>query len=130
MEQFYTSKTCNTSSITKSDPLSAVGTMGPALCDLESVKDGYLPYHGVLAMIVCSIGAVFNLLNIMVLTHKNMRPNPINLILTSIAVADLLVMLEYISFTRPWRVDAFFTSGCRAAQKASRKDPDWLTMKM
>jgi hypothetical protein len=99
MEQFYASKTCNTSSITKSDALSALDTMGPALCKLESVKDGYLPYHGVLAIIVCGIGAVFNLLNIMVLTHKDMRSNPINLILTGIAVADSLVTLEYIPFT-------------------------------
>ena len=99
MEQLYASTTCNTSSITKSDTLSALDTTGPPLCNLEYVKDGYLPYHGVLAIIVCSIGAVFNLLNIVVLTHKDMRSNPINLILIGIAAADCLVMLEYIPFT-------------------------------
>ena len=34
----------------------------------------------------------------MVLTHKDMRSNPINLILTGIAIADFLNMLEYIPF--------------------------------
>ena len=41
---------------------------------------------------------MFNLVNILVLTHKDMRTNPINLILTGIAVADVLVMVEYIPF--------------------------------
>ena len=48
---------------------------------------------------VCSMGTVFNLLNILVFTHKDMRSNPINLILTGIAVADCLVLIEYIPFT-------------------------------
>ena len=41
---------------------------------------------------------MFNLVNILVLTHKDMRTNPISLILTGIAVADYLVMVEYIPF--------------------------------
>jgi hypothetical protein len=99
MEQFYASKTCNTSSLTKSDTPSTFTSMGPVLCNLESVKDSYLPYHGVMAMVVCGMGTVFNLLNIMVLTHKDMKSNPINRILTGIAVADCLVSIEYIPFT-------------------------------
>ena len=39
------------------------------------------------------------MVNIVVLTHKDMRSNPINLILTGIAVADCLLMVEYIPFT-------------------------------
>jgi hypothetical protein len=35
----------------------------------------------------------------MVLTHKDMRSKPFNLILTGIAVADCLVSIEYIPFT-------------------------------
>ena len=49
-------------------------------------------------MLVCVVGTLFNLANILVLTHKDMR-NPVNMILTGIAVADFLVMLEYIPFT-------------------------------
>ena len=39
------------------------------------------------------------MVNLMVLTHKNMRSNPINILLTGITVADYLVMVEYIPFT-------------------------------
>ena len=49
-------------------------------------------------LVVCTVGTIFNLVNIMVLTHKDMRTNPINLILTGIAVADCLVMTEHIPF--------------------------------
>ena len=38
------------------------------------------------------------MVNMLVLTHKDMRLNPINIILTGIAVADCLVMMEYIPF--------------------------------
>ena len=49
-------------------------------------------------MVVCVLGTLFNLANILVLTHRDMR-NPVNMILTGIAVADCLVMFEYIPFT-------------------------------
>ena len=38
------------------------------------------------------------MVNIIVLTHKDMRMNPINILLTGIAVADVMVMVEYIPF--------------------------------
>ena len=49
-------------------------------------------------MVVCVLGALFNLANILVLSHRDMK-SPVNMILTGIAVADCLVMLEYIPFT-------------------------------
>ena len=49
-------------------------------------------------MLVCILGTLFNLANILVLTHRDMR-NPVNMILTGIAVADFLNTLEYIPFT-------------------------------
>ena len=49
-------------------------------------------------MVVCVLGTLFNLANILVLTHRDMR-NPVNMILTGIAVADFLNTLEYIPFT-------------------------------
>ena len=49
-------------------------------------------------MTICILGTIFNMMNILVLTHKDMRTNPINLILTGIAVADVMVMVEYIPF--------------------------------
>ena len=50
-------------------------------------------------MAVCILGTFFNVANILVLTHRDMKMNPINMILTGIAVADCLVMVEYIPFT-------------------------------
>ena len=49
-------------------------------------------------MLVCVLGTLFNLANILVLTHRDMR-NPVNMILTGIAVTDFLNNLEYIPFT-------------------------------
>ncbi|XP_057660082.1 G-protein coupled receptor dmsr-1-like [Diorhabda carinulata] len=67
-------------------------------CDLEHFKQSYEEVHGILSFLVCVFGSVANILNICVLTTKEMRW-PTNLILTGLAVADLLVMLEYIPFS-------------------------------
>ena len=59
-------------------------------------QDTYSPVHGPLALVVCSIGIVFNLLNILVLCHKDMRSNHINLILAGIAVSAGSVALRSV----------------------------------
>ncbi|CAK9813741.1 G-protein coupled receptor dmsr-1 [Anthophora quadrimaculata] len=58
----------------------------------------YKNYHGYVALVVCLFGTLANILNIIVLTKKNMVTTPINRILTCLAMADVLVMLEYIPF--------------------------------
>lgn len=58
----------------------------------------YRHYHGYASLIVCVFGTIANLLNIVVLTRKELVTTPINRILTGIAVADMLVMLEYMPF--------------------------------
>lgn len=55
-------------------------------------------YHGYVAIAVCLFGTIANLLNIAVLTRKDMACAPINRILTGLAVADMIVMVEYMSF--------------------------------
>ena len=70
----------------------------PKLAQNKLLQEFYHPIHGWLAMLVCILGTLFNLANILVLTHRDMR-SPVNMILTGIAVADFLVMLEYIPFT-------------------------------
>ncbi|CAG9761027.1 unnamed protein product [Ceutorhynchus assimilis] len=67
-------------------------------CDLNSFSKKYEDIHGPLSFVVCVFGSIANVLNICVLTTKDMRW-PTNLILTGLAIADLLVMLEYIPFT-------------------------------
>ena len=54
----------------------------------------YANYHGYIAAIVCLWGIVANLANIVVLTRKNMLSST-NMILTWLAVADLLTMTSY-----------------------------------
>ena len=61
------------------------------------LRDSYRPWHGYLALLVCLFGSVANLFNIAVLTRKEMR-SPTNVILTGLAVADLMVMIEYMPF--------------------------------
>lgn len=68
--------------------------------DIRAIGDIYKSeIHGVLSLMVCTFGIVANLLNIVVLTHKELSATPINRILTGLAVTDLLVMLEYVPFS-------------------------------
>ncbi|XP_026683912.1 sex peptide receptor-like [Diaphorina citri] len=64
----------------------------------QSFQMSYDHYHGYISLFVCIFGIVANTLNIIVLTRKEMR-SPTNSILTGLAIADLLVMLDYIPFT-------------------------------
>lgn len=56
-----------------------------------------MPIHGYLSLFVCILGSVANVLNIVVLTRREMR-SPTNAILTGLAIADLLVMFDYIPY--------------------------------
>ncbi|XP_046546211.1 G-protein coupled receptor dmsr-1-like [Haliotis rubra] len=64
---------------------------------LESFGYCYWDIHGWFSLIICIYGVITNIINIMVLTKKSML-NSINLILTGIAVSDLVTMLSYIPF--------------------------------
>lgn len=57
----------------------------------------YNSIHGYLSWAVCIFGSIANILNIVVLTRREMR-SPTNAILTGLAIADLLVMIDYIPF--------------------------------
>lgn len=74
------------------------GAYAPYCGDLlVDVHDVYVHYHGYASLLVCAFGSVANVLNIAVLTRKEMV-SPTNAILTGLAVADLLVMVEYVPF--------------------------------
>lgn len=55
-------------------------------------------YHSYFAFAVCLFGTIANILNIAVLTRKDMACAPINRILTGLAVAEMIIMLEYMAF--------------------------------
>ncbi|CAH0394927.1 unnamed protein product [Bemisia tabaci] len=65
---------------------------------LHRFHNTYRSYHGYMSLVVCLFGSIANLLNIIVLTRPDMR-SPTNSILTGLAIADLLVMIEYIPFS-------------------------------
>ncbi|XP_071443765.1 G-protein coupled receptor dmsr-1-like [Hetaerina americana] len=64
---------------------------------LRLFQKWYRPIHGPLALVICTLGCVANAVNVAVLSRPPMR-SPTNAILTALAVADLLVMAEYIPF--------------------------------
>jgi hypothetical protein len=53
--------------------------------------------HGYFSVSVCIFGTIANLLIMVVLKRKEMR-SPVNFMLLALAIADLLIMLEYIPF--------------------------------
>lgn len=57
----------------------------------------YVQVHGYIALIICLLGSAANSVNIAVLSRKEMASST-NSILTGLAVADLLVMIDYIPF--------------------------------
>ena len=52
------------------------------VCDLGDFSQKYRGVHGYISLIVCIFGIVTNILNIVVLTRKEMNSSPINRILT------------------------------------------------
>ncbi|XP_062708674.1 G-protein coupled receptor dmsr-1 [Aedes albopictus] len=67
------------------------GTMRDVLLD-------YKILHGYIALVICVFGTIANILNVIVLTRKEMSKIPINRILKWLSVTDMFVMMEYIPF--------------------------------
>ncbi|XP_048745525.1 G-protein coupled receptor dmsr-1-like [Ostrea edulis] len=63
----------------------------------------YYGVHDYFSVILCCFGIPANLVNIIILTRKSMR-TPINIILTGIAVSDLLTMFSYLVFAIHFRL--------------------------
>ncbi|GAB1866194.1 FMRFamide receptor [Camponotus japonicus] len=72
----------------------SIGYCGPGW---ESFYNWYMQVHGWASLLVCIFGSIANVLNIAVLTRREMQ-SPTNMILTGLAVADLFVMIEYIPY--------------------------------
>lgn len=61
------------------------------------INRAYVGIHGYIAVVICFLGCAANSVNITVLSRKEMVSST-NSILTGLAVADLLVMMDYIPF--------------------------------
>ena len=48
----------------------------------KGLHDAYKPFHGYFSLVVCLFGTLANIVNIAVLTRKEMNGSPINRILT------------------------------------------------
>ncbi|XP_065562073.1 G-protein coupled receptor dmsr-1-like isoform X2 [Artemia franciscana] len=84
----------------------------------ELLKDFHAAYenvHGYLSLIICVIGTISNSVNIIILRHRDLI-SPFNNLLCALAVADGLVMLEYI----PYAVHMYITP-------QTRKKEDYLS---
>lgn len=64
---------------------------------LENFSRNFFKPAGVVSLIVATIGVVFNILNIIVLSQPKMR-NAVNLLLTMMAVSEMLLLTLYIPF--------------------------------
>ena len=84
----------NTSNFTATE---APGFWYPGAKGLQDFGNWYKDYHGYLATIVCVFGIIANILNIVVLTRKNMI-SATNCILTGLAISDGLTMVAYLPF--------------------------------
>lgn len=63
----------------------------------QAFQHVYVRIHGYIALVICLLGCAANSVNIAVLSRKEMSSST-NTILTGLAVADLLVMIDYIPF--------------------------------
>uniref|UniRef100_A0A2A4J3Q2 G-protein coupled receptors family 1 profile domain-containing protein n=1 Tax=Heliothis virescens TaxID=7102 RepID=A0A2A4J3Q2_HELVI len=70
---------------------------GVAYCvpEGQAFQRAYVRVHGYIALLICLLGSAANSVNIAVLSRKEMISST-NSILTGLAVADLLVMIDYI----------------------------------
>ena len=84
-------------------------------CNIFSrFADSYSQIHGYLSVIVCSIGVPLNILNIIVLTRRNMISRPTNLILTFLASSDLITMFSNLFYTIWFNLMFPIMGGCNA----------------
>lgn len=66
----------------------------------------YSTYHGYISSSICVFGVVSNILNIIVLTRRHMI-SPTNLILTALALADVMTMSVYLVYALYFYVFTF-----------------------
>ena len=74
-----------------------MSSLEPTNNSLSQFRSIYGSIHGYLSIVICVCGIVLNAANIVVLTRPNMVTS-INVLLTWLAVADNLKMLDYLAF--------------------------------
>ena len=83
---------------------------------LADFSEWFSAVHGYLSLVVCFFGIPTNIINIWILTRKHMQ-TPINLMLTWIAVFDMLTMISYVPFAVHFYIE--YPSHSLSAEKNS-----------
>ncbi|KAK0413620.1 hypothetical protein QR680_006906 [Steinernema hermaphroditum] len=73
---------------------------------LFDVHTFYRPIHTYLSIIMCVVGTLCNVCNIVVLTRKQMR-TPVNMVLTAMACCDTVVLFSNLIYTTHYTFVAF-----------------------
>ena len=72
-------------------------SLGTTMSSIEAFSVAYQKVHGYISIFVCLFGIMSNVVNIIVLTRKNMITST-NYILTALATADMLTMVSYLPY--------------------------------
>ena len=96
-EDFVNPTTYQESDQMESEPKEKIlGGMVDWCSSFNVFKNSYADIHKYEALGICSLGSVLNLINIFVLTRKEMNSSPINRILTGkAAVSSFLQLLDH-----------------------------------
>ncbi|GAB6031342.1 hypothetical protein CHUAL_009126 [Chamberlinius hualienensis] len=84
-----------------STPCSTDGNYSNCFCgrSLEEFRYSHLIMYGIVAVIMCVIGLISNVFNVIVLTSKNTATSATNAILAGISVADILFLIFILIHT-------------------------------
>ena len=80
-----------------SDSGSDAGSRSGSATPIQRFGDWYAGWHGYSALLVCSLGALANAMNCVVLTRRAMV-SPANVLLTALAIADAATMVSYLPY--------------------------------
>ena len=90
-------------------------------CAMEAFQITFSSVYGLLATVICSISIVFNVCNIMILTHKKMISST-NCLLTGIAVSDVIKVVALLPMLLRFRVFVEHLSSSLADPKIALLD--------
>jgi high-affinity Fe2+/Pb2+ permease len=71
----------------------------------------YGSIHGILCLILCLFGILFNCLHVIVLTRQNMRNSAVNIVMCFIALADIGTMASYLIYLLHFVLNNQFSNG-------------------
>lgn len=90
---------------------------------LESFSCWYSDIHGYISLLVCAFGILANVINVLILTRKNMRTST-NCLLTGLAISDMLTMIFYAPHVYHFHLQY------GTKDSVERNTKDWMSFKL